>query len=141
VRGQPTLQSAFFLSSLFVPYPLMFFFCFFLSSFFQALEALSGECSSRVKGITQTLSANEAHAALKRQVEKDAKAMAAFFNVENASDDIEQTTEVQLLTEKGFTELVCSLYSSHPFHLALLVNHDSPRVFSAHSSSLWKPSR
>ena len=54
------------------------------------------------------MSANEAHAALKRQVEKDAKAMAAFFNVENASDDIEQTSEVQLLTEKGFIELVCS---------------------------------
>jgi len=95
----------FFFSPIFLfltPPPV--FVCFFL----QALEALSGECSSRVKGITQTLSANEAHAALKRQVEKDAKAMAAFFNVENASDDIEQTSEVQLLTEKGFIELVCS---------------------------------
>jgi len=103
VPGPLTLQYASFRLLLFI----------FLSvpsqprvDFFQALEALAGECSSRVKGITQSLSANEAHAALKRQVEKDAKAMSAFFNVENAADDIEQAAEVQLLSEKGFTELV-----------------------------------
>lgn len=75
----------------------------------QALDALSNECSARVKAIIQSLSANESHAQLKRQIEKDAKTLAAYFNVENASADIEQSVEIQLLTEKGLATLVGGL--------------------------------
>lgn len=106
----------------------------FFKKNFQALDALSNECASRVKIITQSLTANEALAPLKRQVEKDAKTLAVFFNVENASADIEQSVDIQLLTEKGLLSFVWSILSPTPLFWHVLI-----RKLIFGSKKIWTP--
>jgi len=70
-----------------------------------ALEALSNECSSRIKVIIQQLTAKEGMASVKKQLEKEAKALAVFFNVENVIEEIESSSEIRIINEEEFGKL------------------------------------
>jgi len=76
------------------------------------LELLASECALKIKSQNNLLTSNESQIPLKKQIDKELKTMATFFNVENISDEIENSKEFILTTDEGFSQFVSFLFQN-----------------------------